>query len=64
MLEAAEQLHYNVDKNASGLRRQRAKTLALLLFEEGAGDRGCSILSICRWLGRWCGVAPTVATTS
>jgi len=35
VLEAAEQLHYKVDKNASGLRRQRAKTLALLFFEEG-----------------------------
>lgn len=31
---AAEQLHYKVDKNASGLRRQQAKTLALLFFEE------------------------------
>jgi len=35
VLEVAEQLHYKVDKNASGLRRQRAKTLALLFFEEG-----------------------------
>jgi DNA-binding LacI/PurR family transcriptional regulator len=35
VLDAAEQLHYTVDKNASGLRRQRAKTLALLFFEEG-----------------------------
>jgi len=35
VLEVAEQLHYTVDKNASGLRRQRAKTLALLMFEEG-----------------------------
>src|SRR5947208_11495481 len=35
VVEAAEQLHYTVDKNASGLRRQRAKTLALLFFEEG-----------------------------
>jgi DNA-binding LacI/PurR family transcriptional regulator len=35
VLDAAEQLHYKVDKNASGLRRQRAKTLALLFFEEG-----------------------------
>lgn len=35
VLAAAEQLHYKVDKNASGLRRQRAKTLALLFFEEG-----------------------------
>ena len=35
VLEAVEQLHYKVDKNASGLRRQRAKTLALLFFEEG-----------------------------
>lgn len=31
---AAEQLNYKVDKNASGLRRQQAKTLALLYFEE------------------------------
>lgn len=34
VLEAAEQLHYKVDKNASGLRRQQSKTLALLFFEE------------------------------
>ena len=35
VLEAAEQLHYKVDKNASGLRRQQSKTIALLFFEEG-----------------------------
>lgn len=34
VLEAAEQLHYKVDKNASGLRLQQSKTLALLFFEE------------------------------
>ena len=34
VLDAAERLHYKVDKNASGLRRQQAKTLALLFFEE------------------------------
>ncbi len=34
VLAAAEQLNYTVDKNASGLRRQRAGTLALLFFEE------------------------------
>jgi DNA-binding LacI/PurR family transcriptional regulator len=34
VLAAAEQLNYKVDKNASGLRRQQAKTLALLFFEE------------------------------
>jgi DNA-binding LacI/PurR family transcriptional regulator len=34
VLEAAEQLNYKVDKNASGLRRQQSKTLALLFFEE------------------------------
>jgi DNA-binding LacI/PurR family transcriptional regulator len=34
VLEAAEQLHYKVDKNASGLRRQHSRTLALLFFEE------------------------------
>jgi len=37
VLEAAEQLNYKVDKNASGLRRQHARTLALLLFEESPG---------------------------
>ena len=37
VLEAAEQLNYKVDKNASGLRRQQAKTLALLFFEEWPG---------------------------
>jgi DNA-binding LacI/PurR family transcriptional regulator len=35
VLEAAEQLNYKVDKNASGLRRQQSNTLALLFFEEG-----------------------------
>ena len=34
VLDAAEQLRYKVDKNASGLRRQQSKTLALLFFEE------------------------------
>lgn len=34
VLEAAERLNYKVDKNASGLRRQQSKTLALLFFEE------------------------------
>lgn len=38
VLEAAEQLHYKVDKNASGLRRQQSKTLALLFFEEWPED--------------------------
>jgi len=37
VLEAAEQLNYKVDKNASGLRRQQTKTLALLFFEESPG---------------------------
>lgn len=38
ILEAAEQLHYTVDKHASSLRTQRAGTLALLLFEDPTGD--------------------------
>ena len=38
VLAAAEQLHYKVDKNASGLRRQHAQTLALLFFEEPSVD--------------------------
>ena len=37
VMEAAEQLNYKVDKNASGLRRQHTKTLALLFFEESPG---------------------------
>jgi DNA-binding LacI/PurR family transcriptional regulator len=37
VLEAVEQLQYKVDKNASGLRRRQAKTLALLFFEEEPG---------------------------
>jgi len=38
VLAAAEQLHYKVDKNASGLRRQLSRTLALLFFEEPSPD--------------------------
>jgi DNA-binding LacI/PurR family transcriptional regulator len=39
VLAAAEQLNYKVDKNASGLRRSRSRTLALL-FEEASADGG------------------------
>jgi len=42
VLAAAEQLHYTVDKNASGLRRQQSRTLALLFFEEPS-DEGAAI---------------------
>jgi DNA-binding LacI/PurR family transcriptional regulator len=38
VVAAAEQLNYKVDKNASGLRRQQSRTLALLFFDEGADD--------------------------
>ena len=38
VLAAAEKLHYKVDKNASGLRRQHSRTLALLFFEERSAD--------------------------
>lgn len=38
VLAAAEQLHYKVDKNASGLRRRQSRTLALLFFEERAPE--------------------------
>jgi DNA-binding LacI/PurR family transcriptional regulator len=34
----ARQLNYTVDKNASGLRRRQANTLALLFFEDPAPD--------------------------
>jgi DNA-binding LacI/PurR family transcriptional regulator len=34
VLAAAAQLQYKVDKNASGLRRQHSRTLALLFFED------------------------------
>jgi DNA-binding LacI/PurR family transcriptional regulator len=36
--EAAEQLNYKVDKNASNLRSQHSGTLALLLFEDPTAD--------------------------
>jgi DNA-binding LacI/PurR family transcriptional regulator len=36
--QIARELNYTVDKNASSLRRQRAGTLALLLFEDPTGD--------------------------
>ena len=38
VLEAAEALNYSVDKNASNLRRQASKTLALLFFEDPTPD--------------------------
>ncbi|MBA3512209.1 substrate-binding domain-containing protein [Sphingomonas sp.] len=38
VLAAAEQLNYKVDKNASGLRRQQSRTLALLFFEESSTE--------------------------
>ncbi|GAC1580352.1 MAG: LacI family DNA-binding transcriptional regulator [Sphingomicrobium sp.] len=34
VLAAAQKLQYTVDKNASGLRRQHSRTLALLFFED------------------------------
>jgi DNA-binding LacI/PurR family transcriptional regulator len=37
VLAAAEQLNYRVDKNASGLRRQQSRTLAVL-FEDASDD--------------------------
>jgi len=36
--QIAKELNYKVDKNASGLRRQHATTLALLLFEDPTAD--------------------------
>jgi DNA-binding LacI/PurR family transcriptional regulator len=38
VVEAARQLHYTVDKNASGLRRRQSKTIALLFFEDPTPD--------------------------
>ena len=38
VLEAARQLHYTVDKNASGLRRRQSRTIALLFFEDPTPD--------------------------
>ncbi len=35
----ARELNYKVDKNASSLRRQRAETIALLLFEDPTSDQ-------------------------
>lgn len=36
--EIAKQLNYKVDKNASNLRQQQSKTIALLLFEDPTSD--------------------------
>jgi DNA-binding LacI/PurR family transcriptional regulator len=38
VLAAAGQLNYKVDKNASGLRKQQSRTLALLFFEDPTPD--------------------------
>ena len=38
VLAAAKDLHYTVDKNASGLRRQHSRTIALLFFEDPTPD--------------------------
>ena len=38
VLAVARQLNYQVDKNASNLRRQRSSTLALLIFEDPTPD--------------------------
>src|SRR5580698_2572797 len=38
VLAVAEQLNYQVDKNASNLRFQRSNTLALLIFEDPTSD--------------------------
>jgi len=38
VVEAARQLHYIVDKNASGLRRRQSRTIALLFFEDPTPD--------------------------
>ena len=38
VLAAAKELHYTVDKNASGLRRQQSRTIALLFFEDPTPD--------------------------
>ena len=43
ILAAAVQLQYKVDKNASGLRRQQARTLAVLFFEEEQSAEGALI---------------------
>lgn len=40
VLAVAKSLNYKVDKNASSLRRQRASTLALLLFEDAGSESG------------------------
>lgn len=38
VLAAAKELHYTVDKNASGLRRRQSRTIALLFFEDPTPD--------------------------
>lgn len=38
VMAAAQQLHYSVDKNASGLRTRQSRTIALLFFEDPTPD--------------------------
>src|SRR3989337_1614056 len=38
ILAAARELHYTVDKNASGIRRRQSRTIALLFFEDPTPD--------------------------
>ena len=38
VLEAARELNYTVDKNASGLRTRQSRTIALLFFEDPTPD--------------------------
>lgn len=38
VIAAANKLHYKVDKNASGLRRRHARTVAALFFEDATPD--------------------------
>ena len=43
VLAAAQQLNYKVDKNASGLRLQQSRTLAVLFFDEQESPEGAVI---------------------
>ncbi len=63
VLAAAEALHYKVDKNASNLRRQASKTLALLFFEDPTPDDSLINPFSCRCWGRSPAPARCAATT-
>ena len=61
VLAAVERFQHKVDQNASGLRRQHSRTLALQYFEYLSLEDLLKTHSICRCRAAWFGAAPSAA---